>query len=160
MGCQPGDYRWPLRRFVWLYMGCVITLQENKTRFVYISITQHRTGHLAQKKDTEHIFLFSNQACNVNKIINVHVYSLISHRVQQTSQFTPLVLELSLVRSHLPWGEFSAFSAAIAIHNSPLFVPPRYPSLLGEERRHMKGLPNTSGYGHQRDSSTGHPSKY
>ena len=54
----------------------------------------------------------------------VYVYSLISHRVQQTSQFTPLVLELSLVRSHLLWGEFSAFSAAIAIHNSPLFVPP------------------------------------
>ena len=56
--------------------------------------------------------------------MNVYVYSLISHRVQQTSQFTPLVLELSLVRSHLLWGEFSAFSAAIAIHNSPLFVPP------------------------------------
>ena len=60
----------------------------------------------------------------VNKNVNVYVYSLISHRVQQTSQFTPLVLELSLVRSHLLWGEFSAFSAAIAIHNSPLFVPP------------------------------------
>ena len=56
--------------------------------------------------------------------VNVYVYSLISHRVQQTSQFTPLVLELSLVQSHLLWGEFSAFSAAIAIHNSPLFVPP------------------------------------
>ena len=55
--------------------------------------------------------------------VNVYVYSLISHRVQQTSQFTPLVLELSLVRSHLLWGELSAFSAAIAIHNSPLFVP-------------------------------------
>ena len=54
----------------------------------------------------------------------MYVYSLISHRVQQTSQFTPLVLELSLVQSHLLWGEFSAFSAAIAIHNSPLFVPP------------------------------------
>ena len=53
----------------------------------------------------------------------MYVYSLISHRVQQTSQFTPLVLELSLVRSHL-WGEFSAFSAASVIHNSPLFVPP------------------------------------
>ena len=60
----------------------------------------------------------------VNVNVNVYVYSLISHRVQQTSQFTPLVLELSLIRSHLLWGEFSAFSAAIAIHNSPLFVPP------------------------------------
>ena len=60
----------------------------------------------------------------VNVNVNVYVYSLISHRVQQTSQFTPLALELSLVRSHLLWGEFSAFSAAIAIHNSPLFVPP------------------------------------
>ena len=54
----------------------------------------------------------------------MYVYSLISHRVQQTSQFTPLVLELSLARSHLLWGECSAFSAAIAIHNYPLFVPP------------------------------------
>ena len=64
----------------------------------------------------------NTQYVNVN--VNVYVYSLISHRVQQTSQFTPLVLELSLVWSHLLWGEFSAFSAAIAIHNSPLFVPP------------------------------------
>ena len=62
------------------------------------------------------------QQINVN--VNVYVYSLISHRVQQTSQFTALVWELSLVRSHLLWGEFSAFSAAIAIHNSPLFVSP------------------------------------
>ena len=62
--------------------------------------------------------------CMLIKCKCVYVYSLISHRVQQTSQFTPLVLELSLVRSHLLWGEFSAFSAAIAIHNSPLFVPP------------------------------------
>ena len=60
----------------------------------------------------------------INVNVNVYVYSLISHWVQQTSQFTPLVLELSLVRSHLLWGEFSAFSAAIVIHNSPLFVPP------------------------------------
>ena len=60
--------------------------------------------------------------CKLN--VNVYVYSLISHRVQQTSQFTPLVLELFLVRSHLLWGDFSAFSAAIAIHNSSLFVPP------------------------------------
>ena len=59
---------------------------------------------------------------NVN--VNVYAYSLISHRVQQTSQFISLILELSLVRSHLLWGEFSTFSAAIAIHNSPLFVPP------------------------------------
>ena len=40
-----------------------------------------------------------------------------------TLQFTPLVLELSLVRSHLLWGELSAFSAANAIHSSPFFVP-------------------------------------
>ena len=30
-----------------------------------------------------------------------------AHCVQQTLQFTPLVLQLSLVRSHLLWGEFS-----------------------------------------------------
>ena len=42
----------------------------------------------------------------------------------QTSQFTSLVLKLCLVQFHLLWGEFSAFSVPIAIHNSPLFVPP------------------------------------
>ena len=61
----------------------------------------------------------------VNKLnVNVHVYSLKCLRVQQTLQFTPLVLELSLLQSHLVWGEFSAFSAANAIHNFPIFVPP------------------------------------
>ena len=56
--------------------------------------------------------------------VNVYVYSLISRRVQQTSQFIPLVLDNSLIRSHLLWGEFSAFSAVKAIHNSPYLVPP------------------------------------
>ena len=60
----------------------------------------------------------------VNVNVNVEVYSLKSPWVQQTLQFTPLVLELSLIRSHLLWGEFSAFSAADAIHNFPIFVPP------------------------------------
>ena len=54
----------------------------------------------------------------------MHVYSLISHRVQQTSQFTPLVLELSLIQSHLLWGELSAYSVANAIHKSPVFILP------------------------------------
>ena len=51
--------------------------------------------------------------------------------VQQTLQFTPLVLELSLIQSHLLWGEFSACSAADAIHNFSNFHSTRYPSLLG-----------------------------
>ena len=35
-----------------------------------------------------------------------------------------------------------------------------HPTLLDLQRRHdMKALPNTSTYGRQRDSSTGHPSK-
>ena len=34
--------------------------------------------------------------------INVYVYNLISPWVHQTAQFTPLVWELSLIRSHLP----------------------------------------------------------
>ena len=33
--------------------------------------------------------------------VNVYVYSLIAPRVQQTPQFTPLVLELSFIQSHL-----------------------------------------------------------
>ena len=39
-------------------------------------------------------------------------------------QLRLLVLEFSLIRSHLVWGEFSAFSAANAIHNSLIFFPP------------------------------------
>ena len=58
----------------------------------------------------------------------------------QTLQFTLLVLELSLIRSHLLWGEFSAFSAADAIHNVSKFRSTMYPSLLGGQRRHgMRG---------------------
>ena len=49
---------------------------------------------------------------------------MISPWVQQTLQFTSLVLEISLIRSHLLWGEFSAFSAANTIHNVQCFIPP------------------------------------
>ena len=59
-----------------------------------------------------------------NKVYLILSYSLIFPWVQQTRQFTPLVLELSLIRSHLLWGEFSVFSAANAIHNSSFLVPP------------------------------------
>ena len=47
---------------------------------------------------------------------------MISLWVQQTSQFTPLVLEFSLIRYHLVWGEFSKFFAANAIDNSTIFT--------------------------------------
>ena len=43
--------------------------------------------------------------------------------------YTPGIGTLSLIRSHL-WVEFSEFSAANAIHNFPIFVPP----LLGGQR--------------------------
>ena len=77
----------------------------------------------------------------VNVNVNVEVYSLKSPWVQQTLQFTPLVLELSLIRSHLLWGEFSAFSAADAIHNFSNFRSTRYPSLLGGQTQHgMRGF--------------------
>ena len=73
--------------------------------------------------------------------VNVEVYSLKSLWVQQTLQLTPLVLKLSLIWSHLLWGEFSAFSAADAIHNFSNFRSTRYQSLLGGQRRHgMRGF--------------------
>ena len=69
-------------------------------------------------------------------------------------QFTPLVLELSLIRSHLLWGKFTAFSAANAIHNFSNFRSTRYPSLLGGQRQHgMRSLPDTSTHDHQRESN-------
>ena len=67
---------------------------------------------------------FCESFIGVKTNVNVYVYSLISLWVQQTSQFIPLVLELSLIRSHLLWGELSVFSAANSIHNSSFFVPP------------------------------------
>ena len=51
---------------------------------------------------------------NIN--VNVYVFSLISHRVQQTSQFTPLVfLTISYTVS-------SPLSTANAFHNAPLSI--------------------------------------
>ena len=47
-----------------------------------------------------------------------------------------MVLELTLIRSHLLWGEFSAFFAADAICNFSNFRSTRYPSLLGGQRQH------------------------
>ena len=69
-----------------------------KVESVSISFTFLLVG--AQAGQTEY-----SSKCKKN--VNVYAYSLISHRVQQTLQFTPLVLELSLVRSHLLCGEFS-----------------------------------------------------
>ena len=60
--------------------------------------------------------------------LNVYVYSLISKWVQQISKFTPVVLELSLslslIQSHLLWGEFSIcmLYAAIASHYNLAFL--------------------------------------
>ena len=85
----------------------------------------------------------------------MYVYSLISHRVQQTSQFTSLVLELSLVRSHLLWGEFSAIFCSYSHSQFSIVRSTRYPSLLGGQRRHdMKGLPTPL---HMADSVTRAP---
>ena len=56
---------------------------------------------------------------------------LISPWVQQTAQFTPLVSELSLIRSHLLWGEFSAFSADNAISQFSIFSFHQVPITAG-----------------------------
>ena len=45
------------------------------------------------------------------------------------------------IQSHLLWGEFSAFSAANALHNFFNFCSTRYPSLLDGQRRYgMRGF--------------------
>ena len=75
---------------------------------------------------------------NANVNANVDVYSLKSPWVQHTLQFTSLVLELSLIWSHLLWGEFSA---ADAIHIFSNFRSTRYASLLGGQRLYgMRGF--------------------
>ena len=55
--------------------------------------------------------------------VNVYVYSLISNRVHQTSQFTPVELELLSNTVSSPLGRIQHFSEANIIHNSPFFVP-------------------------------------
>ena len=82
---------------------------------------------------------------NVN--VNVDVYSLISPWVQQTLQFTPLILELSLMRSLISSGDNSAhFLQLMPIKIFPICVPPgRYPSLMGGQRQYgMRSLPHAS----------------
>ena len=77
--------------------------------------------------------------------VNVEVYSLRSPWVQQALQFSPLVLELSLIRSHLLLGELSTFSAANVIHNIPVFVPPgTHQCWVDSGSMVWKVLPNTS----------------
>ena len=66
---------------------------------------------------------------------------LISPRVQQTAQFTPLVSELTLIRSHLLWENSAHFLQLMPFHNSPFFRSTRYPSLLGGQRQSgMRGF--------------------
>ena len=80
----------------------------------------------------------------LNVDVNMYVYNPITPSIQQTLQLTPLVLELSLIWSHFLWGEFSAFSAANAVHNFPMFVPPG---------THHCWVPNTSTYDQQWESN-------
>ena len=100
-----------------------------------------------------------SQYTNVNVNANVCVYSLISPWVQQSSQFTTLVLKFALMQPHLLWGEFKicslccSYSQYITIQRSR---STRYPSLLGGQKQHcMKGLLDTSTHDWQRDSNTG-----
>ena len=67
-------------------------------------------------------------------------------------QFTPLVLELSLIGSHLLWGEFSAFPAANVRHSFATVRSTRYP--LGGQRQYgMRSLPDTSTHDQQWESN-------
>ena len=92
------------------------------------------------------------------KNVNADVYSLKSPWIQQTLQFTPLVLQFSLIWSHLLWAEFSAFSAANAIHKFPIFHSTSYPLLLGGQRQYgMRSLPDTSTHDQQWESNPRYP---
>ena len=71
----------------------------------------------------------------------------------------------SLLYSLISSGENSAFvhfAAAIANqYNFGFLVPPGTHHYWVDRQQHdMRGLPDTSAHGQQRDSNTGHPSKY
>ena len=78
----------------------------------------------------------------------MYVYSLISHRVQQTSQFyIPGIGTLSCTVS-FPLGRIQRIFCSYCHSQFSIVRSTRYPSLLGGQRRHdMKGLPNTSTHG-------------
>ena len=64
---------------------------------------------------------------DVNVNVNVSVYSLKSPLSSADLQFTPLVLELFLIQSHLLWGEFSICAHCCSYSQSLQFsflVPP------------------------------------
>ena len=99
--------------------------------------------------------------CPKSYLYQTYVYSLICHRVQHTSQFTPLVLELSLLCGLMSSGEISAHFLQLMPFTILHFRSTRYPSLLGGQRWHdMIGLCSTFTHGQQCDLSTGHPSKW
>ena len=61
-----------------------------------------------------------------------------------TCTITPLILEHTLLRYHLVWGEFSTSSAIQCFYST------RYPLLLGGQMQHgMRSLPHTSTYDQQ-----------
>ena len=68
----------------------------------------------------------------------------ISPWFQQTAQFTPLVLELSFIRSHLLWG--AHFLQLMWFHNSPIFfIPPgTHHAWVDRGSLGWEVLPNTS----------------
>ena len=84
----------------------------------------------------------------------MYVCSLISREFSGLYKFTPLVLELSY--SFISSGENSAFAhfAAATANHYNLAVSFHQVPITGGQRRHdMRGLPNTSTYGQQRNSN-------
>ena len=144
------DYRNIQYKFLMICSSWVLIWYHNKKHFKLSDIVITRDYCSLDLAHSEQLQFALTSKINVN----VYVYSLDIpfSRVQQTAQFTPLVSELTLIRSHLLWGEFSAFSAAndisqchFTFHNSPFFRSTRYPSLLGGQRRLVwEALPNTS----------------
>ena len=81
--------------------------------------------------------------------INVHVYILeISLGIQWTVQLYPWYWNTLCLWSHLLWGEFRIFSAAVVNHyNSASFFHTMYLSLLCGYRQHgMRSLPDIFGH--------------
>ena len=68
----------------------------------------------------------------------------------QQCNFTPLVLEHTLLRSEFLWGECSICAPFCSYNQSLQFSSPRstrHPSLLGRQKQHrLRSLPNTSTY--------------
>ena len=124
-----------LLSWLWRWSTDRIQFDTIKILFTRIRVTKKYQSHTIVvmkqwcnvKCSSYDIFVSCQLNVNVNVNVNVEVYSLKSLWVQQTLQFTPLlVLELSVIWFHI-WGDTAHFLQLMPFTIFQFFIPPRTP---------------------------------